>query len=72
MPAYLYDLIARRAPSPQKVFIETPEGRKITYADLHAGAARFANVLIARGVAPGDRVAVSELGTLTNGTKVRM
>ena len=58
MPAYLYDLIARRAPSPQKVFIETPEGRKITYADLHAGAARFANVFIARGVAPGDRVAV--------------
>jgi malonyl-CoA/methylmalonyl-CoA synthetase len=58
MPAYLYDLIARRAPSPQKDFIETPEGRKITYADLHAGAARFANVLIARGVAPGDRVAV--------------
>ena len=58
MPAYLYDLIARRAPSPQKVFIETPEGRKITYADLHAGAARFANLLIARGVAPGDRVAV--------------
>ncbi len=58
MPAYLYDLIARRAPSPQKVFIETPEGRKITYADLHAGSARIANLLIARGVAPGDRVAV--------------
>ncbi len=58
MPAYLYDLIARRAPSPQKVFIETPEGRQITYADLHAGSARIANLLIARGVAPGDRVAV--------------
>jgi malonyl-CoA/methylmalonyl-CoA synthetase len=58
MPAYLYDLIARRAPSPQKVFIETPEGRKITYANLHAGSARIANLLIARGVAPGDRVAV--------------
>ena len=58
MPAYLYDLIARRAPSPQKVFIETPEGRKITYADLHAGSARIANFLRARGVEPGDRVAV--------------
>jgi malonyl-CoA/methylmalonyl-CoA synthetase len=58
MPAYLYDLIARRAPSPQKAFIETPEGRKITYAELHAGSARIANLLIARGVAPGDRVAV--------------
>lgn len=58
MAAYLYDLIARRAPSPQKVFIETPEGRKITYADLHAGSARIANLLHARGVEPGDRVAV--------------
>ncbi|MBX9758406.1 MAG: malonyl-CoA synthase [Beijerinckiaceae bacterium] len=58
MPAYLYDLIARRAPSPQKIFIETPEGRKISYGDLHAGSARFANLLRARGVKPGDRVAV--------------
>ena len=58
MPAYLYDLIARRAPSPQKVFIETPEGRKITYGDLHAGSGRIANALRARGVKPGDRVAV--------------
>jgi malonyl-CoA/methylmalonyl-CoA synthetase len=58
MPAYLYDLIARRAPSPHKVFIETPEGRKIRYADLHAGSARIAGLLRARGVEPGDRVAV--------------
>ncbi|MDB5569734.1 MAG: malonyl-CoA synthase [Hyphomicrobiales bacterium] len=58
MPAYLYDLISRRAPSPAKVFIETPEGRKLTYGDLHAGSARIANVLRARGVEPGDRVAV--------------
>ncbi len=58
MPAYLYDLMARRAPAPQKIFIETPEGRKISYADLHAGSARIANFLRARDVAPGDRVAV--------------
>ncbi len=58
MPAYLYDLISRRAPSPAKVFIETPEGRKLTYGDLHTGSARIANVLRARGVEPGDRVAV--------------
>ncbi|MDP2355073.1 MAG: malonyl-CoA synthase [Beijerinckiaceae bacterium] len=58
MPAYLYDLIARRAPSPQKIFIETPEGRKISYADLHTGSARIANFLRARGIEPGDRVAV--------------
>jgi len=58
MPAYLYDLMARRAPSPQKTFIETPEGRIVTYGDLHAGSARIANVLQARGIVPGDRVAV--------------
>ncbi len=58
MPAYLYDLIARRAPSPEKIFIETPEGRKISYGDLHAGSARIANFLRARGIEPGDRVAV--------------
>ncbi|HEY8580131.1 MAG TPA: malonyl-CoA synthase, partial [Beijerinckiaceae bacterium] len=58
MPAYLYDLIARRAPSPDKVFLETPEGRKLTYGDLHAGSGRIANLLKARGVEAGDRVAV--------------
>jgi malonyl-CoA/methylmalonyl-CoA synthetase len=58
MPAYLYDLIARRAPAPSKVFLETPEGRKLTFADLAAGSARIANALAARGVVAGDRVAV--------------
>ena len=58
MAAYLYDLISRRASSPQKIFIETAEGRKISYGDLHAGSARVANLLHARGVEPGDRVAV--------------
>ena len=58
MPAYLYDLIARRAPAPSKTFLETPEGRKLTFADLAAGSARMANALAARGVVAGDRVAV--------------
>ncbi|MDB5534107.1 MAG: malonyl-CoA synthase [Hyphomicrobiales bacterium] len=58
MPSYLYDLIARRAPSPDKVFIETPEGRKITYGGLGEGSARFANALVSLGVVAGDRVAV--------------
>jgi len=57
MAAYLYDQFARRAPSPGKVFIETPEGRKVTYGDLAAGSARIANVLADRGVVAGDRVA---------------
>ncbi|MDH7796801.1 MULTISPECIES: malonyl-CoA synthase [unclassified Beijerinckia] len=58
MPSYLYDLIARRAPSADKVFLETPEGRKLTYGDLAAGSARFAHALASLGVVAGDRVAV--------------
>jgi malonyl-CoA/methylmalonyl-CoA synthetase len=58
MAACLYDHFARRAPSPAKVFIETPEGRKVTYGDLAKGSARIANVLATRGVVAGDRVAV--------------
>jgi malonyl-CoA/methylmalonyl-CoA synthetase len=58
MAACLYDHFSRRAPSPGKVFIETPEGRKVTYGDLAAGSARIANVLADRGVVAGDRVAV--------------
>jgi malonyl-CoA/methylmalonyl-CoA synthetase len=38
--------------------IETLEGRRITYGDLIAFSGRLANVLMARGVRPGDRVAV--------------
>ena len=40
------------------LFLETPEGRKITYADALALSGRLANVLVAYGVKPGDRVAV--------------
>ena len=58
MAASLYDHFARRAPSPAKVFIETPEGRKVTYGDLAAGSAQIANVLADSGVVAGDRVAV--------------
>jgi malonyl-CoA/methylmalonyl-CoA synthetase len=58
MAAYLYDLFARRAPSPAKVFIETPDGRKVSYGDLAAGSARIANALVDRGIVAGDRVAV--------------
>ena len=39
-------------------FIRTGSGRVITYADLLASTARFANALAALGVVPGERVAV--------------
>ncbi len=58
MPAFLYDQIQRRFPSPDKVFLETGDGRKLTYGELADGSARMAGALASLGVAPGDRVAV--------------
>src|SRR5947209_8656901 len=42
---------------PGRLAIETVEGQRITYGDLIARAGQTANVLVARGVKPGDRVA---------------
>lgn len=54
----LVTLIRSRISDPQKTFIETGDGRVFTYADTFALAGRFANLLVASGVQPGDRVAV--------------
>jgi malonyl-CoA/methylmalonyl-CoA synthetase len=43
---------------PNRLAIETHDGKRITYGDLIARAGQIANVLVARGVKPGDRVAV--------------
>ncbi len=58
MSGNLFDLIRSRVPSPEKTFIETPDGGRIGYGDLLARSGRIANVLVLRGVSPGDRVAV--------------
>jgi malonyl-CoA/methylmalonyl-CoA synthetase len=42
---------------PNRLAIETGDGQRITYGDLIARAGQMANVLAARGVKPGDRVA---------------
>src|SRR5882757_10429351 len=42
---------------PNRVAIEMLDGVKISYADLIARAGQIANVLVSRGVKPGDRVA---------------
>ena len=42
-----------------KTFIETGDGRRITYADLWATTARIANHLVALGLKPGDRVCIT-------------
>ncbi|MDA9522697.1 malonyl-CoA synthase [Bradyrhizobium sp. CCBAU 11434] len=43
---------------PKRLAIETQDGARISYGDLIARAGQMANVLVARGVKPGDRVAV--------------
>ncbi len=42
---------------PTRLAIETHDGQRISYADLIARAGQMANVLVSRGVKPGDRVA---------------
>src|SRR4029077_18449414 len=40
-----------------RLAIETHDGGRISYGDLIARAGQIANVLVSRGVKPGDRVA---------------
>jgi malonyl-CoA/methylmalonyl-CoA synthetase len=54
----LFEQIRGRISAPGKTFIETNTGARITYADMLARTAQLANVLVLRGVEPGDRVAV--------------
>ncbi|MCC3245810.1 malonyl-CoA synthase [Methylocystis sp. WRRC1] len=54
----LYDLIRSRAPEGRRIFADLGDGRGVTYAEIEAGSARYANALASLGVAPGDRVAV--------------
>nr|WP_026989439.1 malonyl-CoA synthase [Fodinicurvata sediminis] len=54
----LYTRLFSNQPDADKVFLETAEGRALTYAEIQAGAGRVANALVRLGVKPGDRVAV--------------
>jgi malonyl-CoA/methylmalonyl-CoA synthetase len=56
--ANLFDLIAAHAPEPERLFLRTRDGRRLTYGGMIEAAGRYANALTALGVAPGDRVAV--------------
>ena len=55
--ANLFDLIAARAPHPDKLALETRDATQLTYGELFERSARAANALIKLGVKPGDRVA---------------
>ena len=58
MNANLYQHISDAVADTTKVAVETAEGRRFTYDDLMHASGQVANVLLARGVAPGERVAV--------------
>ncbi|GLR98775.1 MULTISPECIES: malonate--CoA ligase [Bradyrhizobium] len=51
---------------PKRLAIETHDGAHISYGDLIARAGQMANVLVARGVKPGDRVAVQVEKSVAN------
>ncbi len=51
---------------PKRLAIETHDGGHISYGDLIARAGQMANVLVARGVKPGDRVAVQVEKSVAN------
>lgn len=55
--ANLFSRLFDRLDDPGRLAIETHDGQRISYGDLIARAGRMANVLVARGVKPGDRVA---------------
>ncbi|MCE4222728.1 malonyl-CoA synthase [Methylobacterium sp. C25] len=59
MANHLFDLIlAHLPPAPaSKILLETPDGLRVSYADLVARSAAYASALSTLGVKPGDRVA---------------
>ena len=55
--ANLMDLIAARAPHPDKLALKTGDTTALTYGELFKRSAQAANALVKLGVKPGDRVA---------------
>src|SRR5882762_10132707 len=57
MNANLFSRLFDSLDDPNRLAIETIDGQRISYGDVIARTGRVANVLVARGVKPGDRVA---------------
>jgi malonyl-CoA/methylmalonyl-CoA synthetase len=60
MSNHLFDLVRANLPADPaaKVFLETGDGARYSYADLIVRSGAYAAALVAAGVKPGDRVAV--------------
>lgn len=58
MSANFFSLIAPSFAKPGRPFIVRPDGTVITYGDAFAASGRIANMLVSKGVHPGDRIAV--------------
>ncbi len=58
MMNHLFDALTAFIPDRSKVFLETLDGGKITYANMFARSAQYAGALQKLGVKAGDRVAV--------------
>jgi malonyl-CoA/methylmalonyl-CoA synthetase len=58
MAENLFTFFRSRFPAAERAFIERPDGSRLSYGELIERTGRLANLLKARGVAPGDRVAV--------------
>ena len=65
MNANLFSRLFDGLDDPQRLAIETVDGKHISYGDLVARAGQVANVLIDRGVKPGDRVAAQTEKSVT-------
>src|ERR1700709_2575081 len=55
MNANLFSRLFDNLDDPSRLAIETVDGQRISYGDLIARAGQTANVLVSRGVKPGDR-----------------
>ncbi|MBN9552473.1 MAG: AMP-binding protein, partial [Alphaproteobacteria bacterium] len=58
MTNHLFGAFRSHMPAPDRLLMETDDGRSITYGDMLAKSAQLAHALAQAGVEPGDRVAV--------------
>jgi len=65
MNANLFSRLFDGLDNPKRLAIETIDGNRISYGELISRAGQIANVLVERGVKPGDRVAAQTEKSVT-------